>query len=98
MGEGQAALPSPARSRRHNIRVQTPCGDCRHSGLCAIEQQIEDNLVLEVIEIGLSATLALSCSLFEHSDYRKRPRTTWTEGRRARYNATIATKRGATAL
>lgn len=93
MGEGNTALPAPPRTLRRKIRVLTPCGECRFAGLCSIEQQIEENLVLEVIEIARDAKIELLCSEFEHSDSRKRPRSSWSDDRRARFAATIRAKR-----
>lgn len=96
MAEGQAALAQPSH-RRHTIRVRVPCPECRFSGLCAIEQQIEENLVLEIVEIALDVQLSLECSTFERVGERKRPAVKWNPERRARYEATIEAKRAARA-
>jgi hypothetical protein len=91
--EGQAPLVSLIRTPRQTIRLKVPCGECAHAGLCAIEEQIEENLVLEIIEIGRPVDLALSCSVFEPAGCDMRPRITWTAERRARFQATMQAKR-----
>lgn len=92
MGEGQQALQGP-RSPRHNVRVQLPCQDCLHSGMCIIEQQIEENLVLEIIEIGRPVEIKLDCSEFIHASFRRRQRPGWSPARRAKFAATLAGKK-----
>jgi hypothetical protein len=70
--------------------VTTPCALCAHTGLCAIEEQIEQNLVLEVVQIAVPASLTLSCDQFVAAPS---ARSGWTDDRRARFTATIAARR-----
>lgn len=93
---GQQALRGPAptpRIPRQKINVQTPCHSCRHTGLCSIEQQIEENLVLEIIDIGKTVRVAIDCSAYERAPIRRK-RGGWTEQQRARFEATIAARKG----
>lgn len=95
MTTGQSALsgpPAAPRIKRQAIRVIVPCDTCAHSGLCAIEEQIEENLVLEVVAIGRPANLALSCSEYKAGDA-KRLRNQWSPAQHAKFRATIAAKR-----
>ena len=78
---------------RRTIRVVTPCDTCAHSGLCAIEEQIEENLILEVVSIARPAALALNCSEYEPTDNPKRLRQQWSPAQHAKFKATIAAKR-----
>lgn len=44
-------MPGPtyeARRERNWIRVELPCGTCVHQGVCLIEEQLEQDLVLRI--------------------------------------------------
>lgn len=50
------------------VYVAVPCRTCVHSGICVIEAQIQDDLVLRIVGVGKPVRLALDCSLWADRD------------------------------
>jgi len=85
-------MPAPKRVTRQSVAVITPCEHCAHTGLCAIEEQIEENLVLTIVEIARPIVLALHCSEFQRVKQR-RSRRPWTPEQRSHFEATIEARK-----
>lgn len=63
-GTGPNVGPVPLSLVRQRVKVELPCGQCVHHGLCTIEEQIEQDVTLTVIGVGRPVRLYLGCSIY----------------------------------
>jgi hypothetical protein len=59
-----AESSAPSQPTRQRVRVELPCGQCTHQGICTIEEQIEQDVTLNIVGIGRPVRLYLGCSIF----------------------------------
>lgn len=64
VGTGPNVGPVPPSLVRQRVKVELPCGQCVHHGVCSIEEQIEQDVTLTVVGVGRPVRLYLGCSIY----------------------------------